>query len=127
MVDPIQVERELEALRARVRGAQTPSAAANLTPLQKAICDVNANWHLSGRLPEQSGGPLLQRVIRLGRRIARRITIQVLDTIVVQQNTFNADVARALTELARENTALRQRVEELERQVAASKPTNGSH
>jgi hypothetical protein len=33
----------------------------------------------------------------------------------LQQNAFNANVARALTELAKDNARLRERVEELEK------------
>ncbi len=121
MPEPGEVERELEALRARVRAMDAPPAA-QLTPLQKAISGVNANWHLSGKLPAPVNAPLAWRAVYFGKRVARRVMVELLNTIVVQQNAFNAQAARALTELAKENAELRARVQELEKQL---KPEGG--
>ncbi|MGB8644562.1 MAG: hypothetical protein WCF84_04945 [Anaerolineae bacterium] len=116
MPEPLEVERELEELRARVRGMESRvKPPPELTPLQKAISGVNTNWHLSGKLPVPVHAPLAWRVVYFVKRVARRIMVELLNTIVEQQNGFNAEVARALTELAKENNALRQRVEELEK------------
>ncbi len=114
MPEPPDVERELEALRARVRGVKA-EPHTELAPLQKAISGVNANWHLSAKLPAPVNGPLAWRAAYLTKRIMRRAMVELLNTIVEQQNAFNAQVAQALTELAKENAQLRAKVEELER------------
>ncbi len=114
MPEPLEVERELEMLRTRVRGMKVPPSV-QLTPLQKAISNVNANWHLSARLPAPVNAPLAWRVVYFVKRIARRVMAELLNTLVNQQSGVNAQIARALTELAKENAELRARVEELER------------
>ncbi len=116
MPERLEVERELEALRVRVRGMDIP-ASGQLTPLQKAISAVNANWHLSAKLPAPVNAPLKWRAVYFAKRVARRVMIELLNTVVEQQNAFNAQAARALTELARENAELRRRVEELEKRT----------
>ncbi len=116
MPEQLEVERELEALRVRVRGMESVvKPAPELTPLQKAISGVNTSWHISGKLPVPVNAPLAWRVVYFGKRVARRVMVELLNTIVEQQNTFNAETARALTELAKENAALRRRVQELEK------------
>jgi hypothetical protein len=115
MSEPVDVERELEALRARVRGIEA-KPADELTPLQKAISGVNANWHLSGKLAPPVNAPLAWRIVNFAKRVARRVMVELLNTIVEQQNAFNAQAARALTELAKENAELRAKVEELEKE-----------
>ena len=112
--EPFDVERELEALRARVREMDVPPHA-ELTPLQKAVSNVNVNWHLSAKFPAPAHAPLRWRVVYFAKRVARRGMIELLNTLVEQQNVFNAQTARALTELAKENAELRARVEELEK------------
>ncbi len=114
----LDVERELAALRERVRGVNASKASAEMTPLQKAISGVNANWHLSGKLPAPANAPLLWRASHFGKRVARRVMVEVLNTIVEQQNSFNVQAARALTELARENAELRARLAELEKKMS---------
>ncbi len=114
MPEPLDVERELEALRTRVRGMDIPPSV-QLTPLQKAVSYVNANWHLSARLPAPVNAPLTWRAVYFVKRVVRRLMAELLKTLVEQQSGFNAQAARALTELAKENAALRARVEELER------------
>ncbi len=114
MPEQLDVERELEALRTRVRGMDT-LATGQLTPLQKAISSVNANWHLSARLPAPVNAPLTWRAVHFVKRVMRRVMVELLNTVVEQQNAFNAQAARALTELAKENAELRKRVEELEK------------
>jgi len=114
MPEPPDVERELEALRTRVRGVETP-AGEQLTPLQKAISAVNANWHISARLPAPVNAPPAWRAVHFVKRVMRRVMVELLNTVVEQQNAFNAQAARALTELARENAELRKRIQELEK------------
>ncbi len=114
MPEPLDIERELEALRTRVRGMDVPPSV-QLTPMQKAVSNVNANWHLSAKLPAPVHAPLAWRLVYFVKRVVRRVMVELLNTIVEQQNTFNAQVARALTELAKENVELRARVEELEK------------
>ncbi len=117
------VEHELEMLRARVRGMENlVPPSPTLTPLQKAIVGVNTNWYISGKLPVPARAPLAWRVVHLFKRIVRRAMVELLNTLVEQQNRFNSDVARAVTELAQENAALRRRIEELERQRADEHP-----
>ncbi len=118
------VEHELEMLRARVRAMENHvPPSPTLTPLQKAIVGVNTNWYISGRLPALSGkAPLTWRAVYLFKRIVRRLLVELLNSLVEQQNRFNSDVARAVTELAQENAALRLRIEELERQCADEHP-----
>ncbi len=116
MSEPTEVERELEALRVRVRGVKA-EAHDDLTPLQKAISGVNANWHLSAKLPAPVSAPLAWRAAYLTKRVVRRVMVELLNTIVEQQNAFNAQAARALTELAKQNAELRAKVEELERRL----------
>ncbi len=116
MPEPLEVERELEELRARVRGMDSKvKPPPDLTPLQKAISGVNTNWHLSGKLPAPVNAPLRWQAVYFVKRVARRAMLELLNTIVEQQNSFNAEVARALTELAKENNELRRRIAELEK------------
>lgn len=106
-------------LRERVRRAAVESPA-RLTPLQRAVSEVNANWHLSARLPApRPGAPLLWRMVYFVKRVIRRVMVEALNTLVEQQNAMNGNVARAVTELAKENAELRARVAELEKQVPA--------
>lgn len=113
MAQNLDVERELAELRARVR--RVPASEHDLTELQKAIANVNANWHISAKLPPlATGAPLSWKVVHFGKRAARRVLVEVLNTVVQQQNGFNRQVARALTELAAQETRLR----ELERRIA---------
>ncbi len=116
MPEPLDVERELEALHARVRGMEVPPSI-QLTPLQRAVSNVNANWHLSARLPAPVNAPLTWRLVHLAKSVPRRLMVELLNLIVDQQNAFNNQVARALTELTKENAELRARVEELERKI----------
>jgi len=112
--DTIDVEQELAALRARVRGAQPANTAIGLTPLQKAIAYINAHWALSARVPTPPNPPLRQRPIYFATRVARRAMVVLLNTIVEQQSAFNAQTARALSELVKENDQLHARIQELE-------------
>jgi hypothetical protein len=106
------IEQELADLRARVR--QTPAPPNDLTPLQKAIASVNVQWHISATLPPPApGAPLTWRIAYFFKRAARRVMVELLNTLVQQQNTFNREVARALTELA----AQEERMRELERRI----------
>lgn len=109
-----EVAQVLADLQARQRGMASQTGA-ELTPLQKAIAGVNANWYLSGKLPAPANAPLAWRVVYLVKRVTRRVMVELLNTIVEQENAFNAQVARALTELAKENAALKAKVEELEK------------
>lgn len=104
----------LADLRARLRGTRTPPPP-EMTPLQKAIAQVNANWNLTGRLPAPANAPRLWYIANFARRVARRLMVEVLNTIVEQQNAFNSATARALTELAKENEELKERIKELEK------------
>ncbi len=116
MAEPLDVERELEALRNRVRGMNIPPSV-QLTPLQKAISSVNANWHLSARLAAPPNAPWAWRAVYLSKRVVRSVMAELLKSLVEQQNSFNAQAARALTELAKENAELRTRIEELEKKM----------
>ncbi len=118
------VEHELEMLRARVRAMENHvPPSPTLTPLQRAIVGVNTNWYISGKLPAPAANaPLSWRAVYFFKRVARRIMVELLNSLVEQQNRFNSDVARAVTELAQENATLRQRIEELERQRADEHP-----
>ncbi len=109
-----EIAKELAELKARVRGLDGANPNAELSPLQKAIAGVNANWHLSARLRVPENTSLVRRAAWLPRRVMRRVVVELLNTIVEQQNAFNAQVARALTELARENAELRARVQKFE-------------
>lgn len=114
-----QVERELAELRERVRRA--PPSPNELTPLQKSIAHVNAQWHISATLPPPApGAPLTWRAVYWVKRVTRRVMAELLNTLVQQQNTFNREVARALTELAAQET----RVLELEKRVAELEAKN---
>jgi hypothetical protein len=113
MAQEIDVERELNALKERVRRTPAP-ADADLTALQKAIANVNANWHISATLPPPPPNAAFRwRAVYFGKRALRRVVVEVLNTLVQQQNAFNLQVARALTELAAQET----RLAELERRV----------
>lgn len=113
MSQNLDVERELAELRERVR--RVPASENDLTELQKAIAQVNANWHISAKLPPPAqGAPFLWRNVYFAKRVIRRVLVEVLNTIVQQQNGFNHQVARTLTELAAQETRLR----ELERRIA---------
>jgi polyhydroxyalkanoate synthesis regulator phasin len=116
MAQDIDVAHELAELRERVRRAPAPASDADLTPLQKAIANLNANWYISATLPPPApNAPLTWRVVYFFKRVARRVMVELLNTIVQQQNAFNLQVARALTELASQET----RVAELEKRLAA--------
>jgi hypothetical protein len=118
MSEPLDVERELAALRERVRGMDAPNPSAQLTPLQKALSGVNTNWHISARVPPpHPSAPRGWYLVYFVKRVVRRAMFEVLNTLVEQQNAFNSNVARAITELTRENSELRARVEELERRA----------
>ncbi|MCC7165195.1 MAG: hypothetical protein IT331_22035 [Anaerolineae bacterium] len=114
------VERELAELRERVR--RSPAASNDLSALQKAIAGVNAQWHISATLPPPApGAPLTWRAVYFVKRVARRVMAELLNTLVQQQNTFNRQVARALTELAAQENRVadtERRVVELERRLA---------
>lgn len=126
MNSSVDVERELAALREQVR--RTPaSSETELTALQKAIALLNANWYISATLPPPAAGaPWRWRAVYFVKRVLRRIMVELLNTIVQQQNAFNLQVARALTELAMQEA----RVAELERRVgeleAKVNPREGS-
>jgi ABC-type Zn2+ transport system substrate-binding protein/surface adhesin len=108
------VEQVLADLKARLSRMET-KPPAELTPLQKAIAEVNANWHLDGRLRPPENASRAWYLSHFARRVARRVMVDLLNSIVEQQNAFNAQVARALTELAKENAELRAKVEELQK------------
>jgi polyhydroxyalkanoate synthesis regulator phasin len=118
---PIDVAQELAELRERVRRTPAPSDDADLTALQKAIAQLNANWYISGTLPPPAANaPRTWRAVYWGKRIVRRGMVELLNTLVQQQNAFNLQVARALTELAASESrldALEKRLAELERTV----------
>lgn len=103
----------LADLRSRLRGTETV-APPPMTPLQKAIAKVNSTWHVSGRLPPPENAPLRWQVAHFARRVARRLMVEVLNTVVEQQNAFNAAAAQALTELAKENQELTERIKQVE-------------
>jgi len=110
----IDVERELAELRERVRRTPAPASEQDLTALQKAIANLNANWYISATLPPPApNAPFTWRAVYFVKRVVRRVMVELLNTIVQQQNTFNLQVARALTELA----ALESRMEALEGRV----------
>lgn len=116
-----EITRALEDLRAQVRGANVVSPVT-LTPLQRAVSDANANWFISTRLPPPDArAPFSWRIVYLAKSLVRRVMAQVFNTFVEQQNTFNANVARALTELAKENAQLRAQVHTLETQIRNQK------
>ena len=107
------IERELAELRARVQRA--PSSTRELSALQKAIAQVNAQWHIAATLPPPApGAPFAWRAVYLAKRVTRRVMVELLNTLVQQQNQFNREVARALTELA----AQEHRITELEKRIA---------
>jgi hypothetical protein len=114
------IEQELADLRARVR--RTPAPQNDLTPLQKAIASVNVQWHISATLPPPApGAPFTWRIVYFFKRAARRVMVELLNTLVQQQNTFNREVARALTELAAHEEKviqLENRVAELEKSIS---------
>jgi hypothetical protein len=115
MSQSVDVERELAALRERVRRAPAPPPDAELTALQKAIAQLNANWYISATLPPPApGAPLTWRAVYVVKRALRRVMSELLNTLVQQQNAFNLQVARALSELAAQEA----RVEQLEQRVA---------
>jgi hypothetical protein len=114
----VDVERELAELRERVRRTPAPASDQDLTTLQKAIANLNANWYISATLPPPApNAPLIWRAVYFVKRVVRRVMVELLNTIVQQQNAFNLQVARALTELAAQDTrldALEKRIAELE-------------
>lgn len=112
------VEQELSQLKARLRGMGS-KPPADLTPLQKAIAGVNANWHLSSKFPAPVNAPLPWRAAYFAKRVVRRVMVELLNSVVEQQNAFNAQAARALTELAKENAEMKARMEEMEKQKNA--------
>lgn len=115
MSQNIDVERELAELRERVRRTPAPASDLDLTALQKAIANLNANWYISATLPPPApNAPLTWRAVYFVKRVVRRVMVELLNTIMQQQNTFNLQVARALTELA----ALESRVDALEKRMA---------
>lgn len=113
------VERELAELRERVRRA--PAASNDLSALQKAVASVNAQWHISATLPPPApGAPLTWRGVYFVKRVVRRVMAELLNTLVQQQNTFNRQVARALTELAAQENRLvdsEKRIVDLEKRI----------
>lgn len=116
MAQDMDVAHELAELRERVRRTPAPASDQDLTALQKAIANLNANWYISATLPPPAPhAPLTWRVVYFFKRIARRVMVELLNTVVQQQNAFNHQVARALTELASQET----RVAELEKRLAA--------
>jgi polyhydroxyalkanoate synthesis regulator phasin len=119
MSQPIDVERELAELRAQVRRTPAPPSDQELTALQKAIANLNANWYIAATLPPPApNAPFTWRVVYVVKRIMRRAMVELLNTVVQQQNAFNHQVARALTELASQETrleALEQRLAQLEK------------
>jgi hypothetical protein len=114
MPETVDVERELERLRARVRGLNAPPPTPEMTPLQKAVSGVNANWHITARLPAPANAPLQWRAVYFVKKVARRVMLELLNTVVQQQNSFNVQVAQAVTELAKSQA----RIAELERRIA---------
>ncbi len=118
------VEHELEMLRARVRAMENlVPPSPTLTPLQKAVVGVKTNWFISGKLPAPTANaPLTWRAVYLVKRVIRRVMVELLNSLIEQQNRFNSDVAHAVTELAKENAELRLRIEELERLRADEHP-----
>ncbi len=116
MSQNIDVERELNILRERVRRSPVPASDADMTRLQKAIANLNANWHISASFPPPAASaPLTWRAVHFAKRVTRRVMVELLNTVVQQQNSFNHQVARALTELAAEQT----HIEQLEKRIAA--------
>lgn len=116
MAQDIDVAQELAELRERVRRTPAPVSDADFTALQKAIANLNAQWYISATLPPPApNAPLMWRAVYLVKRVARRVMVELLNTLVQQQNAFNLQVARALTELASQET----RVAELEKRLAA--------
>ncbi len=121
MSQNIDVERELNELRARVRRTPAPTSDADLTALQKAIANLNANWYISATLPPPApNAPLTWRAVYFVKRVVRRVMVELLNTLVQQQNAFNLQVARALTELAAQESrmqSLEERIAELEKRL----------
>ena len=116
MAQEIDVAQELAELRARVRRTPAPASDADLTALQKAIANLNANWYISATLPPPApNAPLTWRAVYFVKRVVRRVMVELLNTIVQQQNAFNLQVARALTELAAQET----RMDALEKRIAS--------
>lgn len=116
MSQNIDVAQELAELRERVRRTPAPASEADLTALQKAIANLNANWYISATLPPPApNAPLTWRAVYFVKRVVRRVMVELLNTIVQQQNAFNLQVARALTELAAHET----RLAELEKRIGA--------
>ncbi len=112
-VSQADIERELAELRARVQHA--PASENELSALQKAIASVNAQWHISATLPPPApGAPFTWRAVYFVKRMTRRVMVELLNTLVQQQNAFNREVARALTELGQQET----RLGELEKRIA---------
>lgn len=123
MSQNIDVERELNLLRERVRRSPAPASDADMTSLQKAIANLNANWHISASFPPPAASaPLTWRAVYFAKRVTRRVMVELLNTVVQQQNSFNHQVARALTELAAEQT----RVEQLEKRIVALEKHNAA-
>jgi polyhydroxyalkanoate synthesis regulator phasin len=118
---PLDVAQELAQLRERVRRTPARAGDADLTALQKAIAQLNATWYISGTLPPPApNAPLTWRAVYWGKRVVRRGMVELLNTLVQQQNAFNLQVARALTELAASESrldALEKRLAELERTI----------
>ena len=116
MSQEIDVAQELAELRERVRRTPAPASNADLTALQKAIANLNANWYISATLPPPApNAPLTWRAVYFVKRVVRRVMAELLNTIVQQQNAFNLQVARALTELAAQET----RMDALEKRIAS--------
>jgi hypothetical protein len=115
MTDSQPLDSTRAELAERVRAARPENEPPEMTPLQKALAEINANWLLTARLPPPESASLRWRAVYFLKRVVRRVMIEALNTIVLQQNAFNANVARALTELAKDNARLRERVEELEK------------
>lgn len=111
----LDIERELAALRERVRRTPAPQSGVELSALQKAIANINANWYISATLPAPApGAPLTWRAVYFSKRVVRRVMVELINTVVQQQNAFNRQVALALTELAINEA----RLAELEKRLA---------
>lgn len=125
MSQKTDVEQELAELRERVRHTPVPPESQDLTALQKAIANLNANWYISATLPPPApNAPFAWRAVYFGKRVARRVMVELFNTIVQQQNAVNLQIARALTELAVQEThiaALEKRLAELEARGAREK------
>lgn len=112
-----EIKGVLDELRKEVRGSTVKGTLA-MTPLQRAISDVNANWFINARLPAPDArAPFAWRLVYFIKSLVWRALSQALNSFTDQQNFFNQTVARALTELTKENSRLDARINELENQI----------